>query len=152
MLGLSFISGVQDCVAHGGVIQQSHVTIAAPTQAVLTWRQGRLVFSLQMNAKTNERGLYLLNLTTDSQPEKLLVTPNKRYMGEIWSPDGSRIAFYDQVDKNLLWIEPVPGSSPHTLAKDCFQPSWLPDGKTLFCRRTDGSTWLVDAQTGSGHA
>jgi serine/threonine protein kinase len=152
MLGLNFISGVQDCVSHGGVVQPSLASIVDSTQAPSTWQQGRLVFSMQTNEKTNERGLYLLNLATDDQPEKLLVTSNKRYMGEIWSPDGSRIAFYDQVDKSLLWIEPVPGSSPKTVTKDCFQPSWLPDGITVFCRRTNGSTWLVDAQTGSGYA
>jgi len=67
-------------------------------------------------------------------PVQLTVSP-ARDLRPVWSPDGTRIAFYsDRSDNRDIWVMNADGSDQKQLTTDPAddaRPAWSPDGKRL---------------------
>lgn len=124
------------------------VDIETPTSlAVESWQQGRLVYLIRVGNSGQDRDLYILDLALGTEPEKLFA-PGKRLMGPVWSPEGDRIAFYEEFTSQFLVLAATTGSSP-TVVKGCNQPAWSPDAARFVCHERQGDSFFIfDAQTG----
>jgi len=82
----------------------------------------------------------------DGRDKVQLTLPPLRAYAPRWSPDGSRIAFYD-VQSNEPWriyLLPSSGGSPELLEQpgagvNETDPTWTPDGKSVVFAKTGGS-------------
>jgi Tol biopolymer transport system component len=89
-----------------------------------------------------------------------LAHPGDRAPAAVWSPDGRRIAFWDDF---AIYVVNADGSGLRRLTRNAFEgPGWSPDGrKLIFVRSADlwvmnadgsGQRNLTRTQRGDGHA
>jgi Tol biopolymer transport system component len=82
-----------------------------------------------------EWSLYTLNFGGDSIPQKITSLSGRTYSLPVWSPDGSRIAFLDQInEKANLYLINADGSQRRILAERVDSTEefvWSPDGTKL---------------------
>ena len=117
----------------------------SPTPAASTWQQGSL--ALLIGSKT-ARDVHWMDLAGGADPVLLTSSDSKsRFLGTILSPDGQRIAWYDDFYAQTLQQEIRGGQA--TLLANCTQPSYSPDGSLLICKSRDGSFQIVKTSDGS---
>ena len=118
---------------------------ATATPAKSTWQQGSL--ALLIGSKT-ARDVYWMDLANGADPVLLTSSDSKsRFLGTILSPDGTRIAWYDDFYAQTLQKEINGGLA--TVLANCTQPSFSPDGSHLVCKGRDGSFQVVKTSDGS---
>jgi Tol biopolymer transport system component len=89
-----------------------------------------------------------MDLAKGADPVLLTSSDSKsRFLGTILSPDGQRIAWYDDFYAQTLQKEINGGLA--TVLANCTQPSFSPDGSHLVCKGRDGSFQVVKTSDGS---
>ncbi len=117
----------------------------SPIVAVSTWQQGSL--ALLIGSKT-ARDVYWMDLAGGADPLLLTSSDSKsRFLGTILSPDGLKIAWYDDFYAQTLQKEINGGQA--TVLANCTQPSFSPDGSHLICKGRDGYFQVVKTSDGS---
>ncbi len=97
------------------------------------------------------------SLEAKSTPVRLTKDTRFRKMHPVFSPDGSRIAFYSQLKgaSGDIWVMNANGSDPAPVTRRSageYMPSWLPDGKSLVYASHRGgayNVWLTSLDNGA---
>lgn len=85
----------------------------------------------------------------DGSNRRVLVEVGQPY-GPTWSPDGSKIAFWDNGGDDL-WMVNSNGRNPHPVTSGVY-PSWSPDGRWIaFTSNRDGAWKLYKMRPDGSH-
>ena len=125
----------------------TEILMEVPTPTVsANWQQGKLTFIIQGSSGWS---LYTLDLEQSDEPHMIASPPvNGRFMGPAWSPDGVKIALYDQYSKDILVVDVLSSSEPVKLA-DGTQPGWSSDGSQIIYRPEGGEFAIINALSGT---
>jgi Tol biopolymer transport system component len=106
-------------------------------------------------ATKTQAGLWRIPAGPHDPADELLLVPNETVV-QMWSPDGSRIAYIDRADSpSFLAVVPAEGGDPVDLGVASGGYAWAPDGTSIVVQRcaSGGCGFdIVDPLTGENIA
>lgn len=135
--------------AHSQIVREaaSILMLLAATQqveAAFPGTNGRIVFERDPDGYRGKEDPEIYTISFAGDNLRRLTNNTTEDTGPTWSPDGSRIAFYSEIE-DAYSIETVkPGGSDRTFVANGCTLDWSPDGSRLVFGR-DGDMFVVDA-------
>lgn len=137
---LLFLSLVAFSQTKKPIVASDLMKIATANQIQISPDGSKAIMVVTRKAVKNEtdyyytRHLYLLDLTTKSEPVQLTFG-DKNDGQPQWSPDGKQILFVrTDGERSQLWLLPLSGGEAHVITKSEYgagNPRWSPDGKNI---------------------
>ena len=135
-----------------------------PAPSPLSWSPDGKTLAITRRENPHEKTpnisrVVLVDVATGAT--KRLTTHNLDESQPVFSPDGSRIAYWHpqggtRENQNAIWIAPATGGDGKevtgSLDRNLFRAIWMPDGKSFLTGGHDGTTtayWIVPADGGS---